>query len=248
MSPLLIGILIVLGILFIFAIVVKFIKWNANRMTTWFSIKKLEIDKPMKEYAELLLDEKGLVDVKVRKIGFFASIFIGNTYSLKKKEIRLAWFVARHPSVTTLAQVCRLVSIAKMHSEGVKGLRAIELNRWLNWLPILFIPLVLIGLIIDLLGGGIGLYTIIFSGIGLVIAIFSLTLSLIAMKKERRAYDMGYKIISEMAILNEQEENKIKKLFSAWKKLVVINTFANLFQAIFFILNLIFAIFRIGRR
>ena len=44
MSPLLIVLFVVLGILFLVSIVASFIKWNARRVTAWFSLKKLEIN------------------------------------------------------------------------------------------------------------------------------------------------------------------------------------------------------------
>lgn len=79
-------ILVVLGLIFIVACVVGFIRWNARRITFWFSVKKLEINKSIEEYTELLLEENGLFDVKVKKCGFFSSLFVGNTYSLRKKQ------------------------------------------------------------------------------------------------------------------------------------------------------------------
>lgn len=243
MNAYLIPILIVLGILLLIFFYASFVRSYANSITTWFAIKKLDINKPLEDYARLLLDEHGLQDVQVKKVGFFASMFIGNTYKVSSKTIRISWFAARHSSVTTLAQVCRMVGLAKMHNEGVKGLKTVEFNRYFGWLPVLLLPLIIIGLILDLIFmESIGLYSIIFTCIGLAITIFSFIISMIALKRELRAYTIGEEIITAMGILNDEETKKIGKLYSAWKRLVVINAIFNAFEVIYFILKLILQI------
>ncbi len=242
--------LIVVGILFVVFCVAGSIRWYANSITTWFILKKLDINKPLEEYANLLLAERGLVDVQVKKCGFFASFFVGNTYSVSKKTIKISWFASRHSSATTLAQVCRLVGLAQMHANGEKGLKSVEAYRWLNWLPILLLPLIIIGLIIDLVAlDAIGVYTLIFSAVGVAITLFTFILGLVAMRKNFKAYDIGQELIIGMGILKEDEERKIKKLFSAWKKLAVVEVFINAFELIYFLLKLILSSIKIfGRK
>ena len=250
MDPLLIVLFVIIGIMFLFFLYGSFIRWYASRLTLWFAIKKLEIDKSMEEYARLLLDEYGLVDVEVKRVGFFASLFIGNTYSASKKLIRLSWGVGRRASVTNLASVCRLVGLAKMDAEGIKGLKAIELNRWFSFLPILLVPLIIIGLIVDLIMfEALGMWSIIFTAIGLALSLFSFIVSCVAAKKDFQAYNRGQEIILSLQILNESEEKKVKKLISAWKKLVIINVIINAFELIYFLLKIIFSSFKLfGRK
>lgn len=242
--------LVILGILLVIACVVGIIRWNARRITTWFALKKLDINKPIEEYTNLLLEEHGLIDVKVKKTGFFASMFVGNTYSVKKKTIKLGWYASKRATATTLAQACRLVGLAKMHNDGVKGLKTIEMYRWLSWLPVLLLPLAIIGLIVDLiLQPQIGLYTLIFSGVGLVLTLFTFILACIASSKDIKACNEGEKIILEIGILNEQEETKIKKLFKAWKQLTIVNVLYNTFIMLFFLIRAIFSSFKLfGRK
>ena len=242
--------LIILGILFVIACVVGIIRWNTRRITTWFAIKKLDINKPIEEYTNLLLEEHGLIDVQVKKVGFFASMFVGNTYSVKKKTIRLSWYASKRATATTLAQACRLVGLAKMHNDGVKGLKSIEMYRWLSWLPVLLLPLAIIGLIVDLIAQPqIGLYTLIFSGVGLVLTLFTFILACIASSKDIKACNEGEKIILGIGILNEQEETKIKKLFKAWKQLTIVNVLYNTFIMLFFLIRAIFSSFKLfGRK
>ena len=235
-------ILIVLGIFFLLFCIFSFVKWHANTITRWFNYKKLEIDKPILEYAEVLLAERGLAEVQVKKVGFWASIFVGNTYSAKKKLIRVSWYAARRSSVVTLAQLCRLVGLAQMDANGEKGIKSIEIYRWLNWLPILLLPLVIIGLIVDLIAlDKIGLYTLVFSAIGIVLTLFTFILAIISIRANRKAYNIGQEIILGTGILNETEEKKIKKLFAAWKRLEIINVLINAFELVYFVFKLIIA-------
>lgn len=249
MSPLLIVLFVILGVLFIISLYGSFIRWNASRVTIWFSIKKLDINKPMEEYARLLLDENGLEDVEVKKCGFFASMFVGNTYSVSKKLIRLSWGTARRSTATNLAVVCRLVGLAKMHADGAKGLRLVEFNRWFGWLPMLLLPLMIVGLILDLvLAESIGTWTIALTGVGLAIALVCFIISAIAAKIYIKSCNIGQTLILDMGILQENEEKRIKKLFSAWKKLIVLQVIINAFEAIYFLLKLIFSSFKLIRR
>ena len=249
MSPLLIVLFVILGVLFIISLYGSFIRWNASRVTIWFSIKKLDINKPMEEYARLLLDENGLEDVEVKKCGFFASLFVGNTYSVSKKLIRISWGTARRSTATNLAAVCRLVGLAKLHADGVKGIRLVEFNRWFGWLPMLLLPLIIIGLILDLaLAESIGTWTIALTGVGLAIALVCFIISAIAAKIYIKSCNIGQSLILDMGILQENEEKRIKKLYSAWKKLIVLQVIINAFEAIYFLLKLIFSSFKLIRR
>ena len=250
MDSTLLIILIVVGILFVIFCIAGFIKWRANWLTTWFNVKKLDINKPILEYVELLLAERNLADVQVKKVGFWASLFIGNTYSVSKKLIRVSWFASKHSSVVTLAQACRLVGLAQMHADGVKGIRAVEAYRWLNWLPILLLPLIVIGLIVDLVAfESVGLYTIIFSAVGVVLTLITFILGLVAMKKNFMAYRIGEEIITGLGVLKDTEEKKMRQLFSAWKSLDVVNAFLNAFELVYFVLKIIFSSVKIfGRK
>ena len=233
MSTELIAVLIVLGILFLVFLVFSFVRWNANRIIRWFSYKKLEVDKPIEDYTRLLLDENNLPDVEVKKMKGFASLFVGNTYKAKTKAIRLRWTTWRRTTKTSLAMACKLVGLAKLHADGVKGIRMVEANRWISGLPILFLPLTVIGLLVDLLGAGnVGLYTLIFAGVGLVLTLISFIISIISVKIENKALKIGEDIILALGILSEQEEKKIKKLFKAWKTLYVINAIFNAFEIV----------------
>lgn len=249
MSPMLIVLFVVLGVLFVVSLVASFIRWNARRVTAWFSLKKLEINKPILEYARLILDENGLEDVEVKKVGFFASMFVGNTYSPSKKLLRISWGTALRPTATSLAAVCQLVGLAKMHAEGKKGLRLVEFNKWFGWVPMLLLPLLLVGLIMDLVSSGsLGTYTVILSAIGLGISLIYFIITAVAASKFINSCKIGQQLILDMGILQENEEKKVKQLFSAWKQLTILNVFIALFEAVYFVLRILLSGTKLFRR
>ena len=239
-------ILIVLGVIFLLSCIVGIIRTRANWILSSSAFKKLEINKTAEEYLDFLLEENQLYDVKVKKVGFWAYTFIGNTYSTRKKTIRISKFTAKRKNILCLSIACRLVAIAKMDAQGVKGLKTIELYRFTGWLPALFLPLVVIGLIIDLIVlKEIGLYTLVLGGVGLAIALFTFILACISSRKNARAYTEGEKMLKELGILSEEEERKINKLFKAWKQLLVLNVIYNLFASVFFLLGFSFSLIKV---
>ena len=242
MSLALIIILVVVGVIFLFSLYGSFVKWRVSHLTIWKGLKKLDIKQPISEYTKLFLDENGLVDVQVKRVGFFASAFIGNTYSVSKKMVRLGWGTAKRSNIICLAISCRLVGLAKMHDDGVKGIRLVEFNRWFGWLPALFLPLVLIGLIVDFVSTGkIGIYTVALSAIGLIIILVCLIISIIAASKFIKACNVGQNILKEAELVPDKEFYAIKKLYSAWKQLAVLQVLMNAFGAILFLVNVVLA-------
>ena len=129
------------------------------------------------------------------------------------------------------------VGLAKMHNDGVKGLKSIEMYRWLSWLPVLLLPLAIIGLIVDLIATeSIGMISLVFAIIGFVFTLFPFIYAIAVGKVEFRALNEGQEIILNMGLLDESEEKKMKKLFSAWKHLYRINALFNSFEIIYFVL------------
>lgn len=250
MSPIMIAVLAVLGVLFVVYLVVGGIKWNANHLGRKYFFKPLDINKPREDYARVLLNEKGLTDVEVKQANFFSTLFVGNTYSTSKKTITLAWAFQRRTNVVDLARVCYLVGLAELHADGVSRLKAIQFKRYFSWLPALLVPLAILGLILDLvIFQSIGYWTIVLSGIGLGLTLFTFIFSCIAVDREFKAYDKGKQNLIDMAILTAEEEERLAKLIKAWKQLAVVDVIFNAFVMIYFALQLIVGFFKIfGRK
>lgn len=235
--------LILVGVILVFFLVASGIRFYANSITTWFNIRKIRFEGTISEHTRALLDMNGLADVQVRTTGFFSSMFVGNTYKVSTKTVRLSWLTSRRATPTNLAIACKLVALAKLHRENVSGLGSVAVNRWTSGLPILFLPLIVVGLIIDLISsGGIGIVTLIFSVFAFVILLVSLIISIVSVRVECKALDEGERILAMTGRLGAEEGERISKLFSAWKKLYVINTVINAFELIYIILLIIVSV------
>lgn len=235
--------IIVVAVIFVFFLVASGIRFYANSITTWFNIRKIRFEGTIPDHTRALLDSNGLNDVQVRKKGFFSSMFVGNTYKISEKVIRLSWLTAKRATPTNLAIACKLVALAKLHRENIKGIGSVAVNRWTSGLPILFLPLIVVGLIVDLISSGkIGAATLILSVIAFVILLISLIISIVSLRVECKALEEGENILLMTGQLGAQEGEKIGKLFSAWKKLYVINTILNAFELIYVILLIFFSI------
>lgn len=239
----------ILALIVLVSITAGYIRWSASRLTERLNIRKLSIDVPIEDYTRTLLDQTALENVEIKKLGFWASLFIGNTYSKSKKKINLAKYTARRTTITNLARACTLVGIAKMDADGQKGLQSIAINRYFNWLPFLLVPLIALGLIVDVcITGEITYITLIFSGVGLVLTLFSFIISIISAKKYKMAYDEGFTLLSSLKLLDENEEKKLKKLFKKWKKLVTIDVFYNTLFMIYYSIQFVYLIIKTFRR
>ena len=99
------------------------------------------------------LDQAGLQHVKVRKSGFIRELFFGNYYNIYTKTIYLRSVFGKidtKQSVTSTALALQKAGIAKLCEEGDR--KAVIRNR-LSIIalfgPILFIPFVIIGFVVD---------------------------------------------------------------------------------------------------
>ena len=114
--------LVLVGVILVFFLVASGIRFYANSITTWFNIRKIRFEGTISDHTRALLDMNGLADVQVRTTGFFSSMFVGNTYKVSTKTVRLSWLTSRRATPTNLAIACKLVALAKLHRENVSGL------------------------------------------------------------------------------------------------------------------------------
>ena len=115
-------------------------------------------------------------------------------------------------------------------------------------MPALFIPLVVVGLIVDFaaVGAGTYIYTLIFSCVGLALTIISLVFSLTAIRTLNKSYQEGENMLVDMQIIAPEEEKYIKKIYSAWKRYNYVKAFESVFEAIYFGLSAVLSLIKIG--
>ena len=233
-------VIIALGALGILSLIPACIKWRSERIIAWFNLRKLELDRPIDQYTRLLLDENGLTDVEVEVLGALKSLFFGNTYAHRRRVIRLSYFTARRATKTNLAVACRLVALAKDDEAGGKGAALVSVNRWLVPLTFLLIPLLVVGLIVDLTAGGeIGVAFFTLTGIGFALALASWIFALVTFGANKRALADGQYLILASGLLSPEEEKKMKSLFAAWRNLYFFRALLTTFEVLWLTFRLI---------
>ena len=112
--------------------------------------------------ARRILDSHGCQDIRVSCVG---SILFGNSYSHWFKKVRLRRLTYRKTSITSLAMAAQKSSLAILDREGDKQMRTrVYLNPIIIFGPIAFIPLIVIGVLLDyLLFNSTGKITIVFA-------------------------------------------------------------------------------------
>ena len=98
--------------------------------------------------ARRLLDQNGLSDIKVKTTG---SLLFGNRYSHFFKKIRLRRLTRHQDSLTAMAMAAQKVGLAVMDKEGDPDMKTRNrLIPVLTFGPFAFIPLVLLGMVLDI--------------------------------------------------------------------------------------------------
>ena len=99
--------------------------------------------------ARRLLDDHGLEQIKVKVTG---SILFGNSYSHYFKKVRLRRMTRHQTSLTALGMGAQKACLAILDKEGDPDMRKqVRLYPIINFGPFAFIPLVLVGVVLDYL-------------------------------------------------------------------------------------------------
>ena len=164
------------------------------------------------EVARKILDMNGLQDIKVKRNG---SLFFGNSYSHYFKVVRLREFIRHQTSITSMGLGAQKAALALLDKEDDPDMRKrIRLVPIITFGPFAFIPLITIGFLIDyFLLGGSGICTIILGALGLLFYTYSVVLSVLTLKTEKKAQERAYEILQNSFNVTEEELSALKELF-----------------------------------
>ena len=189
-------------------------------MVKYFDGNKMETSggRSCMDVARQALDEAGLKDVQVKKAGWLRALFFGNSYSLSKKTIFLRGTIANKKSITAVGIAMQKVGIAKLINSGDKAtLTRNRLQVISLFGPILLIPVILIGAIIDYLVFRVfGTFSIVAIALDGAILLAGIVVTLLNLPVEKKANDMALDMIEKSNILNEEEKIVIRKVFDAY--------------------------------
>jgi Zn-dependent membrane protease YugP len=185
--------------------------WLAVKYYT-FNRKENSIHMTGEQVARKTLDDHGLEHIKVSVTG---SLLFGNSYSHYFKKVRLRRMTRHQTSLTALGMGAQKACLAILDKEGDPDMRKqVRLYPIINFGPFAFIPLVLVGVVLDyLVFNQNGLCTYVLGGLGLLFYIYSIVLSVLTLKTERKAQERAYLELQSNHLATAEELEDLKKLF-----------------------------------
>lgn len=164
------------------------------------------------EIARKILDDNGLVHIKVKRAG---SLLFGNSYSHYFKKVRLRGLIRHETSLTSMGIGAQKAALAILDKEGDEDMRKrIRLVPLITFGPFAFIPLILIGGVLDyFVFNGNGICTLVLGAIGLLFYVYSVVLSVLTLKTEKKAQNRAYDILKRDYHITAEELSALKELF-----------------------------------
>ena len=165
------------------------------------------------EMARSILDANGLQKIKVKRTG---SLLFGNSYSHYFKKVRLRGLIRHETSLTSMGLGAQKAALAILDKEGDPDMKKrIRLVPIITFGPFMFIPLILIGVVIDLFvfNGDTGVFTLALGGLGFLFYAYSLVLSIVTLKTEKKAQNRAYEILERDYNVKAEELSALKELF-----------------------------------
>ncbi len=206
-----------------------------------YNTETLESGKSAKDATRELLDKSGLTEVKVEKCGFFRAVFYGNSYSKKTKTIYLRKGIIDKNTVTAVGVGLQKVGLAIQDRDGDKqfNIRA-KLQPLFVFAPFLFIPIVLVGAILDVaVANATGVGTLVSTIIATVFYLVSLVFTFSTIKVEKKANQEALAQIKQANYMTENEIEELEKVFNSYIIAYIADFIITLLEFIRFILKVI---------
>lgn len=204
-----------------------------------YNRKKNSCGKTGEEVARTILDNNGLSHIKVSKTG---SIIFGNSYSHYFKKVRLRRLTWKKDSVTSLTMAAQKASLAILDKEKDADMKArVRMTPIIYFGPLAFIPLMIIGAILDIFifKNPNGTAIIICSVLGLVIYVVSFIMSILVLKTEKKAQARAIEIMRAEGLASNEEIDISMKLFRLYNIEYINNMIISLLELIYRILQII---------
>lgn len=165
-----------------------------------------------KDVARKLLDENELNNIKVSKTG---SLLFGNSYSHMFKKVRLRRMIYNKKSLTSMGIASEKVALALLDKEEDKDMKdRIKLFPLINFGPLAFIPLVIVGAILDFIVFNTnGLLSLAFLILGLAFYVFAIVLSVKTLKTEKKAQVRAIQMLEERNMIEDTEKEMLVDLY-----------------------------------
>ena len=188
-------------------------------VSIWLAVKYIKFNRKEnsagltgEETARKVLDDHGLQHIKVKVTG---SVLFGNSYSHYFKKVRLRRFTRHKTSLTALGMGAQKACLAILDKEGDPDMKKqVRLYPIITFGPFAFIPLVLVGVLLDyFVFNQSGLCTYVLGGLGLLFYVYAIVLSVLTLKTEKKAQARAYSVLRNNHLATEEELADLKELF-----------------------------------
>jgi Zn-dependent membrane protease YugP len=219
----------------------------AGIVSIWLAVKYARFNRRKnsaglsgQEVARKILDDNGLQDIKVKATG---SLTFGNSYSHYFKKVRIRRLTRHEKSLTSLGMGAQKASLAILDKEGDPDMKKrIRLFPLITFGPFAFIPLILIGAALDyFVFNQTGIATIVAGVIGLLFYGYSLILSILTLKTEKKAQEKAYAILSAKKLATNEELDSLKELFRLYNIQYINDIILSSLELLYFVLQILAA-------
>ena len=174
------------------------------------------------ETAQYVLDREGMSpEVKVRKSGFIREAVFGNYYNILTKTIYLRSVfgkIDKKKTVTSTALAVQKVAVAKLCESGDKQARVRNTLSLVGLFgPFLFIPVVLIGMVLDfvVLNTG-GMVSMVCLGASGIILVMGFVVTFLNIPVEKRANELALELMAKHGLANAEEIEVMRKVYDTY--------------------------------
>ena len=194
------------------------------------------------EIARKILDDNGLEHIKVKRTG---SLFFGNSYSHYFKKVRLRGLIRHETSLTSMGMGAQKAALAILDKEGDKDMKKrVRLVPLVTFGPFAFIPLIAIGALIDFfVFSGNGVCTLALGAVGLLFYVYSIVLSVLTLKTEKKAQERAYDILERDYHVTNDELAALKELFHLYNVQYVNDIILSSLELLYTVLEIAIAIY-----
>ena len=237
------GIILLMGIVLILILIVAIFAFGVQIVLALkyhkYNKKQNSIDMTGEDIARKILDDNGLQKIKVKSSG---SILFGNSYSHYFKKVRLRRLTWKKKSVASLAMASQKSCLAILDKEDDPDMKTrIKLTPIIYFGPIAFIPLVIIGILLDviIIKAQTPICTIVCVVLGFLIYLASFIMSIKVLKTEKKAQDKAYEVLKESNMATDDELVMLKELFKLYNIQYINDMVISLLELIYRILEIV---------
>ena len=209
---------------------IKYVRYNR---------KQNSINMTGENVARKILDINGLQDIKVKSSGSF---LFGNSYSHYFKKVRLRRLTWKKSSISSLAMASQKSCLAVLDKENDPDMRTrVKLTPLIYFGPIAFIPLIIVGILIDffILRSTTAICTLTLTSLGFVFYIISFIMSIKVLKTEIKAQNKAYEVLQSNNMATPEELEMLKKLFKLYNIEYVNDMVIALLELIYRVLQIV---------